>query len=178
MGANPPKLSFKLSERRKETVEKSDIIKALSKNKRGTFQTVTIRRQAETYKRVKETVSKRSTFQRMERVSYAKRFAVRIGVALGLRKPPQLPEWAKSTVIDGVRFIQHKETGEVYLPLDLEGMEPIVEWFLDGVPVSKAHVEPLLTAKERVKKPTKAELHSKFQERHILVKLANIESLG
>jgi hypothetical protein len=155
-----------------------DIVFSFQNKKAGTFQRVVIARECKTFKGCSHTVSKRETLQRLHNVNYANRSAVSYGVSMGLRETPHLPEWAEQFHTNGVRFIRHKGNGQVYLPLDIEGMEPRVQWFLDGQECDFASVEPYLLASEKQEKPSKAELHANHWERHIRVKIENIEDLG
>lgn len=65
----------------------------------------------------KRMAEKRSSFQGRVKVNFANTKEVREGIESGERDAPELPAWAESVEIDGVRFIRHKGNGRLYLPI-------------------------------------------------------------
>lgn len=159
-------------------MELERLLSIAKQGKKGTFQKIVYRRTCKTFKGTRELVEKESTFQAMRQTNYANRFFVALGVALGFREAPKLPEWARSKTIDGIRLIEHKREGTLYFPVNVEGMKPTVRWFLNGQETTLGQVYHLILASEKEDKPTKKELAGKWQACHLRLKVDNIVHLS
>jgi len=154
-------------------MEITAIMEALENKQPGSFFTVVVRREAKTFKGVTDKIEKESVMQGIL-CDYANRKPVREAVKNDERDEPELPSHIKESFCEGnVRFWRGNN-GKVYLPVNVAGMTPKVQWFLNGEPVSKDEVLPYVLASERQQPKSKEELAEKGQATFCAIGLENI----
>lgn len=126
------------------------IITALLESK-GRHVSVTWKREMETYKEVTKKVEKRTRAWVRTGIDYKNLASVKQGIASGERDEVQpLPSWQEWGEFPYI--LRHKTQGTEYVrlfPATFANLVPTVEYFIDGVPATKAEIEPLVTAKEK-----------------------------
>ena len=152
------------------------IASILSAKRGGTFYTVTVNRPAKVRKGVSDTIIKRSVMQGMM-ADYANRKAVREAVESGDRDAPEMPAWAESIEINGVRFWRNRNSGAEYLPVCITGNNARTTWFRNGAEVALEEIAEALLASEIKPRQDKDELADKGQVPFVAVTVGNIESV-
>ena len=153
-----------------------EIASILSAKHGGSFYTLNTARPAKVRKGVESAIVKHSVLQGMM-ADYSARKAVREAVQSGDRDAPEMPAWAESVEIGGVRFWRNVKTGAHYLPVVLSGNSSRSEWTMDGKAVTLDDIRELLLASETAPKPDKAELADRGQVPFIAVGVDNITAI-
>ena len=156
----------------------TQIALALAAHKNTLTFTVTLRRDAKTYKGTIDHIEKLSTVTGLF-ADYAELSPVVAGIEAGIRSEPELPKHiARSENIGGTRFwVGHN--GKYYLPVCLADVPQVAAvWFLNGHLVDRSQVENLLTAAERPTVKTTEELAEKGQARFIAILVENIVAVS
>jgi len=147
------------------------IIAALLGHK-GQHVAITWKRELETYKGTTQKVEKQTVAHVRTGIEYSNLASVKQGIASGERDEVQpLPTWQEWGEFPYI--LRHKGNGTEYVrlfPASFANLKPSVSYFIDGQPVSKADVEPLVTAKEKSERDEPAPVFN--------VKVNSILSIG
>jgi hypothetical protein len=153
-----------------------EIAKILLARKRGQFFSVRVNRPGKVRKGVSDNITKVSVVQGIL-AEYSNRKPVREAVESGLREAPEMPSWAESVIVEGLRFWRNIKTGQHYLPVAITGNPAKPQWYRNGEPVTLDDIRENLLASELAQKPTKAETEAKGQAQFIAVGVENIEAI-
>lgn len=148
----------------------------LADRKAGSFYSVTMRRQAKTFKTYTGGVIEKESTMTGILCQYANRAPVKNAVEDGIREEPELPSHIQNSFkIGNVNFWAGKN-GKTYLTFCAVG-KPKVQWYLDGEPCNKADVAEYLLASETSKPIDKSETEEKGQAVFFGIDVENILSV-